>query len=82
MSNNFKSKINLYSNISYNNIDSLNIFSKYELVEAYKTNIRFYFEYDISPTDRWDTLANDFYGSVDLWWLIAVFNSVNEPFEL
>ena len=81
MATNFKSKINLLDEVTYNNQKALNIFSKYDLVDVYKSNVRFYFEYDISPVDRWDTLANQFYGSPDLWWVIAIFNEINDPFE-
>lgn len=77
----YKSKLNLYPQITYDTYQSLNIFSKYRLLEKYKSNIQYYFSYEISPTDRWDNLANRFYGSVDLWWVIAIFNNVIDPYE-
>lgn len=77
----FKSKINLYNEITYDSKSSLNIFVKYKLIEVYKSNIQFYFEYEIAPGDRWDLLANKWYGSPNLWWVIAIFNNVIDPFE-
>lgn len=77
---NFKSKINLFNDITYNNTASLNIFSKYKLFETYKSDIKFYFEYEIAPNDRWDLLAYNFYGDSNLWWVIAIFNEIVDPF--
>jgi len=76
-SNSFAS---LFKAITFDTEDSLNIFSRYKLIEAYKTDIKYYEEYTITSFDRWDILADKFYGNVNLWWIIAIFNSIIDPF--
>ncbi len=77
----FKSIINLFGEITYNDVSALNIFSKYKLFDKYKSNIQYYFEYTILENDRWDIISQKFYGTFELWWLIALFNNVINPFE-
>jgi len=76
-----KSIINLLEEIEYSGIEALNIFSRYELIEKYKSGIKFYQEYIIKENDKWDLIAYNFYGTEELWWLIAIFNSVVDPFQ-
>lgn len=77
----FKSIINLYDTHTYFNYTSYNIFSKYKLMDKYKKNSIFYQEYIIAEDDRWDIIANKFYGSTNLWWIIALYNDVKDPFQ-
>lgn len=78
---NFKSIINLFDGITYNDVSSLNIFVKYKLFDRYKSNIQYYLEYTILENDRWDIISQRFYGTFELWWLIALFNDIIDPFE-
>jgi len=70
----------LFKSETIDGIDSLNIFSKYKLIESYKSDIRYYEEYTITSYDRWDILADKFYEDVNLWWVITLFNSIMDPF--
>lgn len=78
---NSKSKINLFKTTTFDNKEVLNIFSKYKLFEKYKKDISYYSEYEIQENDRWDTLAYKFYKDVNLWWIVAIFNNVIDPFQ-
>jgi len=75
-----KSFASLFKPISSNDSDGLNIFSRYKLIETYKTDIKYYEEYTITSFDRWDILADNFYGDANLWWIISIFNSIIDPF--
>lgn len=50
-------------------------------MDRYKENTIFYQKYIISEGDRWDLIANKFYGTTDLWWIIALFNDIKDPFQ-
>lgn len=32
-------------------------------------------------TDRWDTISQKFYQTPFLWWIIANYNNVKDPFK-
>ena len=40
-----------------------------------------YNEYEVKEGDQWTLISYQFYGTVDLWWLICKFNDVKNPFE-
>lgn len=77
----FKSIINLFEPHTYSGYKSYNIFSKYKLMEKYKRDTIFYQKYIISEGDRWDLISNKFYGTTELWWFIALFNDIKDPFQ-
>lgn len=77
----FKSIINLFNPITYSDYDSYNIFAKYKLMNKYKNDSIHYQKYLISEGDRWDLISNKFYNTPDLWWLIALFNDIKDPFQ-
>lgn len=78
---NINSKINLFSEIIYDNQTALNIFSKYKIFSNYNTNLKFYIEYIVAENDRWDLIAHKIYRSYNLWWVIAMLNNIKNPFE-
>jgi hypothetical protein len=80
-SNNLKSFSNLFNKIEYSGEEARNIFVRYNLVEKLQSNVDFFENYIISDEDRWDSLAYKFYGSYNLWWVIAVFNDIKDPLE-
>lgn len=39
-----------------------------------------FYEYDVQAGDRPDTIAEKYYGSADLAWLVLHFNNITDPF--
>lgn len=76
-----KALASLFDTITYDGQDALNIFAKYHLIEQYKSSIQYSDEYTITEGDRWDILAYKLYGTPFLWWTIAIFNNVVDPFQ-
>ena len=64
---------------AYKNKTVVNVFKKINIPTIY-IGIEYYDEYIIKEYDRWDRLANKFYGTPHLWWLIASFNKILDPF--
>ena len=58
-----------------------NIIKKISIPDDLQSDI--YFELRINSSMRWTTLANNVYGTQDLWWLICltnkIYNRVNNP---
>lgn len=46
--------------------------------EVIKSNYTTYFA---KPTDAWTLISYKFYNRIDLWWLIAIFNNVDDTFS-
>ena len=61
-----KSYFNLCKNIKFNNIDSI--------------NSSYYSMYLVLDNDCWTNISYKMYGTIELWWLIAKFNNVKNPF--
>jgi nucleoid-associated protein YgaU len=57
----------------------INIFNKIDLTSI-KNNINYYNQYQVTNEDRWDLISQKFYGTPNLWWLLAAFNGVKDPF--
>lgn len=76
-----KSIINILDYVSYDDNDIVNIFQSFIIKQTNVLNIIFYDEYIIEESDNWPIISFKFYNTVTLWWLIAKYNQVIDPFE-
>jgi hypothetical protein len=58
-----------------------NLFDKFDVVFNYKDNIEVIINYEIKDNDTMQTIAYDLYGDVNLWWIIAIFNDIKDPYN-
>ena len=77
---NTKSIIKVLGDVTYEGQDAVNIFKKINIEQSTRFEIGHYDEYIIQETDRWDVISNNFYGTPILWWVIARFNKIQDPF--
>jgi hypothetical protein len=56
-----------------------NLFSKYEVIYDYKTNINLLINYKIKEFEFIETVSYSVYGSPEYWWIIALFNNIQDP---
>jgi hypothetical protein len=59
----------------------LNIFRSYIINDESLRDISFYESYEVSNGEYWDNVSFNLYGSVYLWWVIALLNNITNPFE-
>lgn len=59
----------------------LNIFKSLRINTAAQTNLLFYQTYDIEDETFWDNISFELYGTPKLWWTIALFNDIVNPYE-
>ncbi len=59
----------------------LNIFRVYTINEAVQNSVLFYVTHEVDSTDWLDTISMKYYGIPNLWWVIALVNGFNNPFE-
>ena len=58
-----------------------NLFDKIEIVNTYKKNITFFSSYTILDNEDIFILSNKFYGNTESWWLICLFNNIQNVFN-
>jgi hypothetical protein len=61
----------------------LNIFKNYSVNQDILTNVNFFDTYEVEGEgEAWlDNISFDVYGTPFLWWVIAIFNDISNPFE-
>lgn len=57
--------LNIFKNFTINDVDNLSIFGHYTVKE----------------NGWWDQISYEVYGSPFYWWILALFNKVENPFE-
>jgi hypothetical protein len=76
-----KSIINILGYTEYNGETITNIFQKFSIKQSNLLNVNFYDEYIVQSSDRWDSISYKFYNTTTLWWMIANYNGIFDPFE-
>jgi hypothetical protein len=59
----------------------LNIFRAYVINEDIQNNVLYYTTHEVSDSDWLDLIAYKYYKTVSLWWVVALVNGFNNPFE-
>lgn len=59
----------------------LNIFNSYSINEDAINDAYFYEVYIVEENDWWENIAYKQYENPQLWWIIAMVNNINNPFE-
>lgn len=73
--------LNLFNILKeWNNEKFLNIWRTYS-INTTNANIKYFETYKLEDNDWWENIAFKYYGNVNLWWVIAMFNNINNPFE-
>lgn len=59
----------------------LNIFKSLKLNVDEETTMAYFETYETENDDWWDNISSNVYGTPYLWWVVALFNDVINPFE-
>lgn len=59
----------------------MNIWRSYELNAEVTDESVYYISYEVSDDDWWDNISYYYYETPFLWWIIALMNDVQNPFE-
>jgi hypothetical protein len=68
------------SNLQPVKTTSKNLFTKYEVIIDYKHNIDLILQYQINEGETIDVVSYNIYGSVEYWWILAMFNDIKNIF--
>jgi nucleoid-associated protein YgaU len=79
-----QSFLNLFREIVYDKTQeakpSLDIWDSYVINNFNKKDVRNIFLHQVVPNDTWVGLALRYYGDERLWWVIPMFNDIENPF--
>jgi len=67
--------------VTRNNVEMVNIFKKINIKQSIFKDINIYEEYIVEESDRWDIISDKFYDTTSLYWLLATFNNIKDPFS-
>ena len=73
---------NLYPTIKLDGIKVLDIWNAYTITQEFKNNTIAESFYIVESGDTWSSIAQKLYGERRLWWVIALFNDIEDPFQL
>jgi hypothetical protein len=59
----------------------LNIWRNFTISEKSISSILHHDTYEVQNDDWWDNISFKYYGTPNLWWLVALMNNVINPFE-
>jgi hypothetical protein len=62
------------------NVLLTNIMRRFKVKSSVKDNTSVYYDYDIQAGDRPDTIAEKYYGSSSLAWIVIHYNDIIDPF--
>lgn len=58
-----------------------NLFSKYDVIFEYKNNIEVILKYEIKDNELMDNVSYNVYGDHNFWWIVALFNDIQNPYK-
>jgi len=70
----------LENKITYNGTEVMDIFKRFNFIEKFKNNVKFYLDYDIMEGETPEIVSDKFYGTPDYWWLLCVFNQIHDAY--
>lgn len=75
-----ESILNLYGTITLDNISSQDVWYAWKITEEFKKKTDLFYKEPVKQFARWDWLAYEVWKNRELWWLLALFNNVEDPF--
>lgn len=74
--------LNLYPEIKIYDFFTLDIWESYKVSSNFLNEGELFIDYNVKQYDRWDKIAEQFYGIRSWWWVIAITNNIEDPFSI
>jgi hypothetical protein len=74
------SSFNYFPKTNYNNIKSVNLLAKVDLIEKYDNEYNKFYDYIVKEGERPDIIAYKEYGDASLDWVIYIVNKIVDPY--
>lgn len=73
---------NLFPDIVVDDVKIVDFWRAWQITEEFRLKVKIYGTYFITNGDRWDTVAESIYNDRSLWWLLVMFNDIEDPFSI
>jgi hypothetical protein len=73
---------NLFTETTVDGINIIDLWSSWKLTEEVKAKIKGQGEVFVEEGDSWHSISEQIYGTRDYWWVLALFNEVEDPFSI
>jgi len=73
---------NLFPDIVVDDIKMADLWRAWQLSDEFKKKVKVYDTFFVEENDRWDTIAEDVYDDRRLWWVLVLFNEIEDPFSI
>ena len=80
-----QSKLSIRNLFPLTKIDGMPIgdfWNAYQVTNEFKSQTENFDTYLLGDGERWDLIAGQMYNDRSLWWTIAIFNDVEDPFSI
>jgi hypothetical protein len=74
--------LNFFPETKIHGIPVLDIWSAFSVSTDFQNKGMMFDKMLLEEGDRWDTLAEDIYGDRAYWWVIMIFNNIDDPFSI
>ena len=76
------SLLNLFPIVKVEELMIADFWNAYQITNEFKSQSELFETYKTSDQERWDLIAQQFCEERELWWLIALFNDIEDPFAI
>ena len=73
---------NLFPITKIGEVPIIDFWNAYQLVDDFRSQSNLFDTYKTTTGERWDLIAEQVYGDRELWWVIVLFNNIEDPFSL
>jgi hypothetical protein len=74
--------LNLFPSVRIDGRLFLDFWNSYKVTEEFRLQVQNLDYYLVGSSDRWDLISQQVYGDRSLWWVIVLFNDIEDPFSL
>ena len=73
---------NLYPEVKLGDLTLPDLWEFKNISSEYASKKQLFITYQVHEGERWYQLADRLYNDRELWWVIALFNDVDDPFKI
>jgi nucleoid-associated protein YgaU len=79
---NINSIKNLFAEIKIDNADIVDLWTSWQLSQEIKEKVDGYSRAIVGEGDTWHSISEQVYQTRELWWILAMYNDVEDPFSI
>jgi len=79
---NINSMTNLFSDTKIDYVAILDLWTSWQLTNDIKDKLFGYTEVTVTDGDSWHSISDQVYGRRDYWWILCLYNEIEDPFSI